>query len=58
MEEVGLIYMDQFDLRLLSYLYLALSNNDIFTISIAQEYPREKDSSSFIVGQHKRLIRC
>lgn len=58
MREIGLIYIDQFDIRLLSYRYLALSNNDIVTISIDQESPIEIDSSYFIVGQHKRLIRC
>lgn len=42
MGEIGLIYIVQFDLHLLSYRYLALSNNDIFTILIDQECPRGK----------------
>lgn len=40
MRGIGLIYIDQFDVRLLSYRFLALSN-DIVTISVDQESPRE-----------------
>lgn len=41
MRGIGLIYIDQFDFRLLSYRFLALSSNDIVTISVDQESPRE-----------------
>lgn len=41
MRGIGLIYIDQFDVRLLSYRFLALSSNDIVTISVDQESPRE-----------------
>lgn len=62
MKEIGhiyiYIYIDQFAVRLLSYRYLALSSNAPVSISIGQQSPREKGSSSFMVGQHKRLIRC
>lgn len=53
MRGIGLIYIDQFDICLISYRHLALSNSDTATISIDQESPSEKDSSSFIVGQQK-----
>lgn len=42
LKEIGhiYIYMDQFAVRLLSYRYLALSNNTIVSISIGQQSPR------------------